>query len=194
MNKWIAFDVGTEYTGYAIYKEVNNAPQLLEHGVIHINGKYAKDRFPEMVCFFSETIMKNNPNAIMVEDFYGGKSFNSIKYLAKLQGVIEGFCALQGIKWISIAASSWRSGCGFHTGRKKNGQDMDKRADYKALAKEFASNLTEIDIDSEDEADAICIGYGAYYKEKEKEVLLQKKKEKERLQKERTGKRGKKKC
>lgn len=160
--KWIALDIGTKYTGYAVYIEKNNNPKLIKHGQISIKGKYAKDRFPEMLISLTDLIYNIQPDYIVVEGFYGGKNFKSVEYLAKLQGWVEGQCSLGNYTFISIAAQSWRKGCGMATGRRKNNEKQAERPDYKKIAREFAIQLANTDDMTEDECDAICIGYGAY--------------------------------
>lgn len=162
--KWIALDIGTQNTGYAVYIEKNKKPKLLSHGYFSIKGHYAKDRFPEMLCKITDLIYKEQPDFITVEGFYSGKNFKSVEYLAKLQGWVEGQCSLGGYKFITIAAQSWRKGCGMTTGRKRNNEKQSERIDYKKMAREFAIKIARIEDMTEDECDAICIGYGAYEK------------------------------
>ena len=45
-KKWIALDISTSNTGYAIYIEKDNKPFLISSGTITTKGALAKDRAP----------------------------------------------------------------------------------------------------------------------------------------------------
>lgn len=153
----VSLDISSSSTGYAIYEK----NQLLTSGVIHPDGKLAKDRFPEMIQQINKILNDAHPSEIIVEGFYCANSFASVEYILKIHGVVEAWAVMNRVNRIVLPPSSWRKALGFPTSKK--GQPKGAaRKEAKQMSILFAGNLLDRAPISDDEADAICLGYAEY--------------------------------
>jgi hypothetical protein len=79
----------------------------------------------------------------------------TLKLLARIQGVIIGFCAAHNIDTYIIEPSKWRSVLKFKIG------SGVKRAELKAQAIKYVADVYELEL-SEDECEALCINEAAH--------------------------------
>jgi len=194
-KKWIALDISTQNTGYAIYKKKKDKIILLKHGAISQQGKLAKDRAPFIAKQINDLILKEKVDEVIAEASFYGQHYTSIEYLLKIHGFIEINCFFLNIPYNTMPPTSWRSV--FHFPKNLDGL----KPDFKTLSLEAAKKIAGMDIETDDEADAICLGYAYPFKqeeqlqkqkEQEAKALLKKQKEKARKEKIKNGKRTKK--
>ena len=79
----------------------------------------------------------------------------TLKLLARIQGIIIGFCAAHNIDTYIIEPSKWRSVLQF-----KQGAGV-KRQELKTQSIEYINNTYNLDL-SEDECESICINDAAH--------------------------------
>lgn len=109
-----------------------------------------------MMCDeIQERIKAFHPDVVIIEDVMLMKSPQTMKMLARLQGVIMGYCAAAAIPVEIYAPSSWRKLLGFK--QAKTPREELKRQAIVLIQESYHISVTT------DEADAICIAM-AYFK------------------------------
>ena len=148
----LVFDQSTKVSAYSLW--VNG--EYVECGVIDLHKiKDTPQRVRAMGVELCDTISKYNPSIVVIEEVAQQSSPLTLKLLARIQGVIIGFCAANNIETYIIEPSKWRSTLQFKQGPKV------KRAELKEQAIEHVEDVYELDL-SEDECEAICIGEAAH--------------------------------
>ena len=148
----LGFDQSTLITGWAVFK----GGEYLAHGTIDLHKhKNAERRFEKMCLEIKNTIDDWNPDEIVVEDVMLMKSPQTMKLLARIQGVIIGFCIDKNIPFHIYLPTEWRKSLGFKQGKVS-------REQLKQQAIDLVSDSYGLSVNS-DEADAICIAM-AYIK------------------------------
>lgn len=154
MSRWLALDISTISTGFALYETGAEGCILCKSGVVTGEGKLARDRFPGLAKKIAELIRGVHPDTVVVEGAFYRQGMSAIEYLLKLQGIVEALCSFEEITFATMTTGQWRCALGFPANFKK-----ESRPNFKALSIEYASRLSGASISSDDEADAICIGY-----------------------------------
>jgi len=160
----LILDIGTEKTGYSIWKQNNNNWFLDTSGYIWVKktaktNKTAQDRYPEMITKISQLLKLYTYTHIIVEGTYYSKSFTSIEYPLKIHGFIESYCVLHNICFNSVKPQYWRKLLQF---------PKDKRAYLKEYSLTYIKNhYPTLNVKIDDEADAICIGEAMLHNRKE---------------------------
>ena len=152
MSKVLAFDQSTKISAYSLWID----GKYVEVGVIDLHKmKYTSERVRAMGVELCKTIGKYNPEIVVIEEVAQQSNAMTLKLLARIQGVIIGFCAAHNIDTYIIEPSKWRSTLYF-----KQGSGV-KRAELKAQAIEHVETEYGLDL-SEDECEALCIGEAAH--------------------------------
>ena len=146
----MGLDISTTSTGVSVFKN----GELQSSFIIQPEGKLMVDRFVPMLKGIIETIWKNNPDVIGIEDTYVGVDGNTVKFLTRLQGAVIGWCFENGKQYHTFVPNVWRSHLGFIFF--ENGK-MVKRDRMKKQSMEYVKTHFDMDC-KDDEADAICIG------------------------------------
>lgn len=102
-----------------------------------------------------KVIEKYNPDKVVMEEVAQQSNPLTLKLLARIQGVIIGFCAAHNIDTYIVEPSKWRSILKFKIG------SGVKRAELKAQAIDHVKDVYHLDL-SEDCCEAICIGEAAH--------------------------------
>ena len=152
MSKVLAFDQSTKISAYSLWID----GKYVEVGVIDLHKmKDTSERVRAMGVELCKTIGKYNPEIVVIEEVAQQSNAMTLKLLARIQGVIIGFCAAHNIDTYIIEPSKWRSTLYF-----KQGSGV-KRAELKAQAIEHVETEYGLDL-SEDECEALCIGEAAH--------------------------------
>lgn len=152
MSKILAFDQSTKISAYSIFVD----GWYVEHGCIDLHKmKDTSERIRAMGVELGKIIEKYSPNKVILEEVAQQSNPLTLKLLARIQGVIIGFCAAHNIETYIVEPSKWRSVLLFKIG------SGVKRAELKEQAANYVKNVYGLDL-SEDENEAICINEAAH--------------------------------
>ena len=152
MSKVLAFDQSTKISAYSWFLD----GEYVEVGVIDLHKiKDTSERIRAMGVELGKVIEKYNPDKVVIEEVAQQSNPLTLKLLARIQGVIIGFCAAHDIDTYIVEPSKWRSTLHFKIG------SGVKRAELKAQAISYVKNEYGVDL-SEDSCEAICINEAAH--------------------------------
>lgn len=148
----LAFDQSTKISAYSWW--VNG--EYVECGVIDLHKiKDTSERVRAMGVELCKVIGKYNPMKVIIEEVAQQSNPMTLKLLARIQGIIIGFCAAHNIDTYIVEPSKWRSILHFHQGA------GIKREELKAQAIKHVKDIYGL-IVSEDECESICINEAAH--------------------------------
>lgn len=150
--KILSIDQSTTNVGYCIF----NNKDYIKSGTILVHKpsqkkKYEYEFVDKSFSIIIDLIDKYNPDVIVMEEVFAGKSNGALKLLATLKGMVIGYCKGIGINSEVVYPTSWKSSLKIHSKRDKEKVDV----------KNFFQSKYNIIIEEDDESDAIGIGY--YY-------------------------------
>lgn len=152
MQKVLAFDQSTKISAYSIF--IDN--EYIECGCIDLHKiKDTSERIRAMGVELGKAIEKYSPDKVVIEEVAQQSNPLTLKLLARIQGVIIGFCAAHNIETYIIEPSKWRSILHFKIG------SGVKREELKAQAIQHVKDVYGLDL-SEDECEALCINEAAH--------------------------------
>ena len=152
MKKILAFDQSTKISAHSLWID----GKYNEVGVIDLHKmKDTSERVRAMGVELCKTIQKYNPDKVVIEEVAQQSNALTLKLLARIQGIIIGFCAAHNIETYIVEPSKWRSTLNF-----KQGAGV-KREELKAQAIRYVKNEYNLDL-SEDSCEAICINDAAH--------------------------------
>ena len=152
MAKILAFDQSTKVSAYSIFIDGN----YVEHGLIDLHKMTdTSERVRAMGVELCKVIEKYNPTTVVMEEVAQQSNPLTLKLLARIQGVIIGFCAAHNIDTYIIEPSKWRSILKFKIG------SGVKRAELKAQAIKYVKDVYDLNL-SEDECEALCINEASH--------------------------------
>ena len=152
MSKILAFDQSTKISAHSIFIE----GKYVECGLIDLHKmKDTNERVRAMGVELCKIITKYNPDKVVMEEVAQQSNALTLKLLARIQGIIIGFCAAHNIETYIIEPSKWRSVLQF-----KQGSGV-KRQELKSQSIEYVKNTYHLDL-SEDECESLCINEAAH--------------------------------
>lgn len=152
MKKILAFDQSTKISAYSEFID----GEYVGHGCIDLHKmKDTSGRVRAMGVELCEVIKKYNPDKVVIEEVAQQSNPMTLKLLARIQGVIIGFCAAHNIDTYIIEPSKWRSILKF-----KQGSGV-KREELKAQAIKYVKDNYGLEL-SEDSCESICINEAAH--------------------------------
>ena len=152
MSKVLAFDQSTKLSAYSWWID----GKYIESNYIDLHKmKDTSERVRAMGVELCRIIKKYNPDKVIIEEVAQQSSALTLKLLARIQGVIIGFCAAHNIDTYIIEPSKWRSILQFKIGA------GIKREELKAQAIKYVKGTYGLDL-GEDECESICIGIAAH--------------------------------
>lgn len=152
MQKILAFDQSTKLSAYSYWVD----GEYKESGYIDLHKiKDTPERVRAMGVELCNTIAKYNPDKVVIEEVAQQSNALTLKLLARIQGIIIGFCAAHNIETYIIEPSKWRSKLHFQQG------SGVKREELKSQAIQYVKDVYGLEL-SEDECEAICIGFAAH--------------------------------
>ena len=152
MKKVLTFDQSTKVSAYSLFID----GKYIECGCIDLHKmKDTSERVRAMGVELCKIIEKYNPEKVIMEEVAQQSNPLTLKLLARIQGVIIGFCAAHNIDTYIIEPSKWRSVLKFKIG------SGVKRAELKAQAIKHVKDVYDLEL-SEDECEAVCINEAAH--------------------------------
>lgn len=152
--KVLSFDQSTKKSGWAIFED----GQYANSGVIdlHLSKEATEKRSEKMAVEMCKLIERNKPDVVVIEEVAMTSNPQTLKLLARIQGVAIGFCAAHNIPLHILEPTRWRSSLLIRQGPKV------KREELKAQSLEFVKEHFGITNCSDDRAEAICINEAAH--------------------------------
>lgn len=148
----LSFDQSTKISAYSLWLD----GKYVEVGVIDLHKmKDTSERVRAMGVELCKIIKKYNPDKVVMEEVAQQSNPLTLKLLARIQGVIIGFCAAHNIDTYIVEPSKWRSVLKFKIG------SGVKRAELKSQAIKHVKDVYNLDL-SEDECEALCINEAAH--------------------------------
>ena len=152
MQKILAFDQSTKISAYSVFVD----GEYIECGHIDLHKmKDTSERVRAMGVELCKIIKKYNPDKVVMEEVAQQSNALTLKLLARIQGIIIGFCAAHNIETYIIEPSKWRSTLKF-----KQGSGV-KREELKRQAIKRVKDVYGLDL-MEDECESICINDAAH--------------------------------
>lgn len=150
--KILSFDQSTKISSYSIFI----GGKYTEYGTIDLHKmKDTSERVRAMGVELCKVIEKYKPTVVVIEEVAQQSNPMTLKLLARIQGVIIGFCAAHDIDTYIVEPSKWRSTLHFHQGAGV------KREELKAQAIKHIKENYNLDA-TEDECEALCINEAAH--------------------------------
>lgn len=148
----LAFDQASNVSGFCLLEE----DTIIESGLIDKHKIKDSDiRIGEMGTAICKKIDESKVDLVVIEGIQNQSSTATVILLARLQGMILGYCYAHKIKTEILGPSSWRSCLKFKQGKGVKRDELKGQAvDY--IEREFLVDDIEID-----EAEAICIAVAA---------------------------------
>ena len=148
----IGIDASTNKTGIAVFQD----GKYVTHTLIDLHKiKDTSERIRAMGVELGKVIEKYSPDKVVIEEVAQQSNPLTLKLLARIQGVIIGFCAAHNIETYIIEPSKWRSTLHFKIGAGV------KREELKAQAIKYVKDIYGLEA-TEDECEAICINEAAH--------------------------------
>lgn len=159
--KLLSLDQATTKTGIAIHED----RELIVYDLINLEKK--KIEISERVGVMGEKICalirKNKPDCVVIEDVALQANVSGVINLARLQGIITGYCREHGTPCVILKPSNWRKMLGF-----KQGRGVERKC-LKNQAKEYVMSNYGLKL-CDDVCEAICIGDAYLQMSDKKEV------------------------
>ena len=154
----LAFDQSTRVTGWSLFVD----GKYIKSGIIDLSKiKDTDERSRQMGISICNTISDNTPSVIIIEEVQQQSNADTLKKLARIQGIAIGFAAAHNIPLHILEPSRWRKALNYTQGRGVERKEL-KQQSLNFVKENFGVELPE------DEAEAICINeasqriYGFY--------------------------------
>lgn len=152
MSKVLSFDQSTKLSAYSWWID----GKYIESGYIDLHkNKNTSERVKKMGIELCNIITKYQPDNVIIEEVAQQSNPQTLKLLARIQGIIIGFCAAHDIDTYILEPSKWRSILQFKIGAGV------KREELKDQAIKYIKDKYDLDL-SEDECESVCIGEAAH--------------------------------
>ncbi len=147
--KILAFDQSSTRSGWSVFEN----GEYVESGVIDKHKITDSDkRIAEMGIAIYKKIKEVNPSICVIENIQNQSNTATVIMLARLQGMVLGYCAAHKIRVEILGPSQWRSALSFKQGAKV------KREALKQQAMDYVKKNFDIEECTEDQSEAVCIG------------------------------------
>lgn len=148
----LSFDQSSKLSGWSVFDD----GEYVDSGVIDKHKITNSDkRIAEMGLAIYKKIKEVNPDTVIIEGVQQQSGVSTVILLARLQGMILGYCAAHKIRTEILGPSQWRSELSFRQGAKIKREELKQQAeDY---VKQHFNSLEC----GQDESEAICIGVAA---------------------------------
>ncbi len=149
----LAFDQSTRVTGWSLFID----EKYVDSGVIDLGkNKNTEDRSKQMGLAMCKVITDSKPDTVIIEEVAMQSNAQTLKLLARIQGVAIGFCAAHNIPLHILEPSKWRSALSYTQGR------AVKREELKQQSFDYVKKHLGFDDFSEDRCEACCINMAAH--------------------------------
>ncbi len=149
----VSLDQSTRVTGWSSFID----GKYVQSGVIDLHKINDTDeRSKQMGIEICKTIEENAPDVVIIEEVQQQSNVSTVIKLARIQGVVIGFCAAHNIELHILTPSKWRAALNYKQGPKV------KREELKQQSRDFVKNVLGLQIKSEDETEATAINEAAH--------------------------------
>ena len=150
--KILSFDQASRVSGFSVFTDGN----YINSGVIDKHKITDSDkRIAEMGLEIYRKIAEVKPDLVIIEGVQQQSGVSTVILLARLQGMILGYCAAHKIRTEILLPSQWRAALKYKQGAKVKREELKKQS-MNYVEKNFS--LTDC---TEDQCEAICIGAAA---------------------------------
>ena len=150
--KILAWDQSTKISAWSVFIDGKyNSSGLIDHH----NMKDVSERVRQMGLSICAKIEEVKPDYCIIEEVAQQSNAQTLKLLARIQGIIIGFAAAHQIPVYILEPSKWRSKLNFQQGK------LVKREELKAQAIEHIKEKYGLDL-AEDICESICINEAAH--------------------------------
>lgn len=151
--KILAYDQSTRVTGWSLFED----SRYVTSGVIDLHKiKDTDERSKQMGLEICQVIEKYMPDEMIIEEVAMQSNVDTLKKLARIQGMAIGFATAHNIPTHILAPTRWRSALQISQGPKV------KREELKQQSRDFVKNVLGLSIESEDENEATAINEAAH--------------------------------
>lgn len=150
--KILSFDQSSRLSGWSVFEDGKYSGS----GVIDKHKITDSDkRIADMGLAIYKQIKEVAPDLCVIENIQNQSNTATVILLARLQGMILGYCAAHKIRTEILGPSQWRAALSFKQGAKV------KREELKKQSMDYVKKNFDIDGCTEDQAEATCIGVAA---------------------------------
>lgn len=150
--KILSMDQSTRITGFSVF----NDGKYVKSGVIDLHKiKDTDERSKQMAVEICKLIRETKPDVTIIEEVQQQSNVSTVIKLARIQGVVIGFCAAHNIDLHILTPTRWRSVLSYKQGPKI------KREQLKQQSLDFVKQNFQLEL-IEDEAEAVCINEAAH--------------------------------
>jgi Holliday junction resolvasome RuvABC endonuclease subunit len=150
--KVLALDQSTRVTGWSLF----DYGKYVTSGIIDLSKiKDTTERTKQMGILICKKIEECGPDQIVIEEVQCQSNVDTVKKLARLQGIAIGFAAANNIPLHILEPTKWRAALGY-----KQGPKVERKA-LKQQSIDYVENKFGF-VFSEDRSEAICINEAAH--------------------------------
>ena len=151
--KVLALDQSTRVTGYSVFDDAH----YIASGVINLQKiEDTGERSKQMGLEICKLIEDNKPDELIIEEVAMQSNVDTLKKLARIQGMAIGFATAHDIPTHILEPTRWRAALNYRQGPKV------ARKELKQQSRDFVKNVLGLNIKSEDENEATAINEAAH--------------------------------
>lgn len=151
--KILSLDQSTRVTGWSLFDN----GKYVNSGVIDLHKiKDTDERSKQMGLEICQLIETYRPSEIVIEEVAMQSNADTLKKLARIQGMAIGFATAHNIPTHILEPTKWRATLHYQQGPKV------KREQLKEQSRDFVKNVLGLKIESEDENEATAINEAAH--------------------------------
>lgn len=151
--KVLALDQSTRITGYSVFDDAH----YVTSGVINLQKiEDTGERSKQMGLEICKLIEDNKPDELIIEEVAMQSNVDTLKKLARIQGMAIGFATAHDIPTHILEPARWRAALNYKQGPKVT------RKELKQQSRDFVKNVLGLNIKSEDENEATAINEAAH--------------------------------
>jgi Holliday junction resolvasome RuvABC endonuclease subunit len=145
--KILSFDQSTRLSGFALF----DGFEYVDSGIIDLHKiTDTSERTRQMGIAICNKIKECAPDVIIIEEVQQQNNADTLKKLARLQGIAIGFAAAHDIQLHIVEPTKWRKALNYKQGKAVKREELKQQSiDY--VQQHFGFNF------SEDRCEAICI-------------------------------------
>jgi Holliday junction resolvasome RuvABC endonuclease subunit len=148
----LALDQSTRVTGWSLFDD----EKYTTSGIIDLSKiKDTTERTKQMGILICKKIEECRPDQIVIEEVQCQSNVDTVKKLARLQGIAIGFAAANNIPLHILEPTKWRAALGY-----KQGPRVERKA-LKQQSLDYVKNNFGF-VFAEDRSEAICINEAAH--------------------------------
>lgn len=152
--KVVSFDQASRVSGWSYWED----GKYISSGIIDLSKSKdtTDERSKKMGLAICDKIAELHVDRVFIENVQQQSGVSTVILLARIQGMIIGWCYAHGIQVDVLSPTQWRAALEY-----KQGPGV-KRGELKQQSSDYVLEHLGFDSLSEDENEAICIGYGAH--------------------------------